>query len=129
MKKLIFRVRIPGIVSESTKKLIDKGFSRHGDENLTLDLFCSFSEFEIPIGTTFNYFEKDNTLIPLDHAMLIAVTQQLGKPFDVIPMGWKTISKFEFSEKDINVLKNELPIIDSWYDTDYYEFSLLKLRR
>jgi len=125
MKKLVYRVHLQGIISRNSEKLIDKGFEQHGDENLTLNLFCSFSQFEIPIGTTFNYFEKDNILIPLHHAMLIAVTQQFGKPFESIPEGWKTISKFEFSLEGVRELKSELPILDTW---DYSSNKLYLLR-
>jgi len=99
-KSFRYHVRVGGIISERSKKLIDKGFKIIGDELRTLDLFCSYSEFEIPIGATFNYFEKSNiqTLLK-EEAVLIAVTQQVRKPFEVIPEGWKTISKFEFSEE------------------------------
>jgi hypothetical protein len=115
MKKIIYKVTVFGILSESSKRLIYKGFERNADENLSLTLFCSYSDFEIPIGATFNFFEKGNLRFSLNaEAILVDVTQQLGKPFDAIPMGWKTISKFTFSEKDIIVLKNELPVIHSW---------------
>jgi Fic family protein len=122
-----YQVRVSGIISAGSKKLIDKGFTVKGDERRTLDLFCFYSELEIPIGATFNCFEKNNiqTLLK-EEAVLIAVTQQVGKPFEVIPEGWKTISKFEFSEKDVNDLKRELPVIDSWTYLDD-KFYLLRI--
>ena len=126
-KDFRYQVKVNGIVSEGSKKLIDKGFQFKGDERRTLDLFCWYSGLDIPMGATFNCFEKNNiqTLLT-DEATLIAVTQQFGKPFEVIPQGWKTISKFEFSEKDICGLKNSLPIIDSWTFLDD-KFYLLKV--
>ena len=114
-KSYRYHVNVNGIISARSKKIIDKGFKVKGDERRTLDLFCWYSMLEIPIGATFNYFEKNNVQTPLkSEAVLIAVTQQFGKPFEVIPEGWKTISKFEFSEEDAYDLKNELSILDSW---------------
>jgi len=127
-KHFRYQVKVNGIISEGSKKLIDHGFKEKGDERRTLDLFCSYSEFEIPIGATFNCFEKNGmqTLLTED-AVLIAITQQFGKPFEVIPEGWKTISKFEFSDKDVNNLRNELPVLDSWAFLGN-EFYLLKIK-
>jgi Fic family protein len=114
-----YQVSVNGIISSMSKKMIDKGFKIKGDEKHTLDLFCRYSNLEIPIGATFNYFEKNNVLSPLkNEAVLIAVTQQFGKPFEVIPEGWKTISKFEFSEEDVSNLKNELPVLNTWTSLD-----------
>ena len=58
MKSFRYQVKVNGIVSASSKKLIDSGFNRNGDENLTLDLFCFYSDLEIPLGATFNYLKK-----------------------------------------------------------------------
>ena len=126
-KTFRYQVKVNGIISETSKKLIDKGFTETRDEFHTINLFCSYSELKIPIGATFNCFEKNNkqTILEKD-AVLLAVTQQFGKPFEFIPEGWKTISKFEFSEKDVYNLKNELPILDSWTYLDD-EFFLLKI--
>ncbi|BAU53639.1 hypothetical protein [Mucilaginibacter gotjawali] len=119
MKKITYGVTIYGILSESSKKIVYKGLERNANESLSLNLFCSYSEFQIPIGATFNYFEKGDLKLYLNpEAILVDVTQQFGKPFPAIPTGWKTISKFTFSEKDIIILKNELPVIDSWELSD-----------
>jgi len=58
--------------------------------------------------------------------VLVAITQQFGRAFEVIPEGWKTISKFEFSEKDVCDLRKELPILDSWtfIDERFYLFRI-----
>ena len=110
-----YQVSVNGIISSWSKIMADRGFKVKGDEKRTLDLFCWYSNLEIPIGATFNCFEKNNVQTQLKKdAILIAVTQQMGKPFEVIPEGWKTISKFEFSEEDLYTLKNELPVLDSW---------------
>jgi len=110
-----YQVSVNGIISSWSKIIADRGFKVKGDEKRTLDLFCWYSELEVPIGATFNCFEKNNVQTQLKKdAVLIAVTQQMGKPFEVIPEGWKTISKFEFSEEDLYTLKNELPVLDSW---------------
>jgi hypothetical protein len=127
MENFRARVSVNGIISEKSRSIIDKGFKVNGDQLLTLNLFCWYAEFDIKIGATFNCFEKNNMQMLLKkEAVLIAVTQQVGKPFELIPAGWKTISKFEFCAEDVYYLKRELPILDSWtFIKD--EFYLLRI--
>ncbi|MCC5475541.1 hypothetical protein [Streptomyces barringtoniae] len=47
--------------------------------------------------------------------MVVAVTQQFGKPFDGIPRGWKTLALLRF-EPEVPALISDLPTASGWYD-------------
>ncbi|WP_293304156.1 hypothetical protein [Pedobacter sp. UBA5917] len=86
-------------------------------------VFCAFSEYEIPIGTVFNFVENMNGYVLIEGKItLIGVTQQFFKPFDAIPKGWKTICKFKF-DMETSSLLTHLPQSPSWYQ----DISSLKL--
>lgn len=80
-------------------------------------LFCSFSGFDIPIGTIFEKViapgRNNATIVPNCRVELVKVSQQYRLPFDIIPMGYKTIAKFRFSDQVIPFLA-ELPISNHW---------------
>lgn len=118
-------VKISGIVSQTALKLVSKGLTRSRDKKVSIDMFCEYSEYEIPIGTEFNYLKdiKHNTFLKLK-AVLIDVTQSWGLSFDTIPKGHKTISRFEFTEIDLNIITDKIPIIDTW---SFAEWELLKI--
>ena len=49
-------------------------------------------------------------------AVIAAVTQQWGKPFDELPHGWKTISLVEFP-RGVPAVVDALPVVDGWDDS------------
>ena len=83
-------------------------------------LFCDYSEFDIPVGYGFSQIiTKGNTILSCK-VLLKGVSQQFLKPFDEIPYGWKTISKFEFVNGIIPDEIQMLPLLDDWIYTEKY---------
>ena len=115
MKIVKYDIVILGIVSAKSNELVAKGFKRHFDESSSFCLFCDYASYDIPIGAEFDCLvnlqtQKDYAI----NATLIDVTQQMAISFDAIPNGWKTVSRFMFSQKDLNLIKSEMPVIDVW---------------
>ncbi|RKR84849.1 hypothetical protein BDD43_5102 [Mucilaginibacter gracilis] len=122
--KVIYKSQVLGIVSENSYEVIKKGLKRKFNEGLALNFFCTYSEYEIPFGTRFNYLKNNlsGTIVEIQ-ATLVDATQQWGLPFDNVPMGYKTISRFEFTELGLDLIKREIPVIDSWSSTkSVFEF-------
>lgn len=114
-----YYLQISGVVSKSSYKFISNGFTKPYNESLVLNLFCSYSEYEVPIGSEFNYLVnlQDNRVLKVK-AILIDVTQAYGLSYNSVPLGHKTISRFEFSESDISLIKNEIPVADTWFSSN-----------
>ena len=108
-----------GIVSASSMRILERGLKRHYDTKLSLDFFCTYSEYEIPLNAIFTRFHNIKTGLSVEtRAKLVDITQQWGIPFDVIPMGWKTLARVEFeNEETIIFLKKEMPIVNRWGDS------------
>jgi hypothetical protein len=124
MKK--YRLQILGIVSDSVLNLVSKGLIREYKKGLTLVFFCSYSEDEVPIGEEFRYLINPRTNQTFTvNAIHIDVTQSWGISLDSIPIGHKTISRFEFSESDLFIIRKEIPIINSWF-TSNLDFELIQ---
>jgi hypothetical protein len=82
-------------------------------------LFCSFSEFDIPIGQVFNEIEDMVNREKINGGIVLKnVTQQFWKPFDAIPAGWKTICHFEFPLGEVPLIVKNLPEVGGWYDSN-----------
>jgi len=47
-------------------------------------------------------------------ALVVAVSQQFGKPFDEIPHGWKTITMLRFSPEVPKGVR-DLPEVEDWW--------------
>lgn len=78
--------------------------------------FVGFAYADLPIGTTFTAlfpFHRPE-LARRTTAVIHSVTQQFGRPFDVIPAGWKTISLIDFPA-GIPEDAMQLPVVDTWY--------------
>lgn len=122
----MFEILMTGIVSKSSILLVEKGLKRDYNTALSLDFFCLYSEYEIPVGFVFTNFHIRKTgLFIKVNAKLVDVTQQWGLPMDFIPMGYKTISRIEFENAEsIIAIKKGMPIINSWENSDY-KFELI----
>lgn len=105
------KLKIDGIVTESVRESL-----KIPNKNKTISLFANFSEYDIPINSYCNYIEFNRSKIALN-GKLILITQQYGKLMAVVEKGWKTIVVIEF-EKGIPSIINDLPKIESWYDSD-----------
>lgn len=76
--------------------------------------FCDYSEFDIPVGYCFTEVVKSDNTILNCKVLLEKISQQFFKPFDEIPHGWKTISKFKFIDGVIPDAVQKLPVLDGW---------------
>lgn len=123
----MFEIVMSGIVSASSIRLLEKGLKRDYNSTLSLDFFCLYSEYEIPIGSTFTIFRNLNTDLSVKiKAKLIDVTQQWGLPFDFIPIGFRTLARIEFDNTEsMFLIKKEMPTILRWEDSDY-KFALVE---
>ena len=85
------------------------------DKRDAIWLFANFSEADIPKGSKLSSIELgDGEKIHCD-GILSYITQQFAKPFEVVPLGWKTLVGVKFSTEVPMSLKT-LPSLDSWYD-------------
>ncbi|WP_423735439.1 hypothetical protein [Chitinophaga caseinilytica] len=83
-------------------------------------LFCSFSEYDIPVGYVFNTItDAGSRILVTDTITLKGVTQQFWKPFDSIPKGWKTIARFSFQHGVPDAI-SAMPQLESWYANDNF---------
>src|SRR5689334_15156974 len=96
------RIKVVGKASKKVISQYKRAFNCGSLSNSDLLMFCSFSGFDIPIGQVFNIIEELEEKNPLHSRIILKnVTQQMWKPFDSIPAGWKTICLFEFALGEI----------------------------
>ncbi len=111
---------IKGKVSSSSLDLIKSGLPIEKSNNTEI-LFVGYAFADVPVGKSFSMiFQNDNPHKAIRcESNIVAVTQQWGKPLEVIPYGWKTICIIEFPQGIPDIVKN-LPIIDTWFDNSNY---------
>jgi len=78
-------------------------------------LFATYAYADLPLGKRFDFAfpSGDPHAAEPTTAIVQAVTQQFGKPFDSIPHGWKTICLIDFGNSLPRAIEN-LPTLDSW---------------
>lgn len=109
-------IRIQGIASVSTEALLVAKLGRWPIHTDNCILFAGYSDFDIPLGTTFLFLvEKGATdmVYPI-RGELIQITQSFLKYFDEIPRGHKTICEIKLDAPSLNLLRSKLPVIDAW---------------
>lgn len=111
---------IKGKISAGSLELIKSGLPAEKPYNTEI-LFIGYAFADVPVGKSFSViFPKNN---PGDgiyyESKIAAVTQQFGKPTEVIPRGWKTICLVEFPQGIPEIIKN-LPVVDTWFETGDY---------
>ncbi|MDX3533070.1 hypothetical protein PV721_01525 [Streptomyces sp. MB09-01] len=80
-------------------------------------LFLSYNYADVPVGRSFDccFRASDASDVVSVTATVVAVTQQFGIGWDVIPHGWKTLAVLRF-EPDTPALIRELPEAARWFD-------------
>jgi hypothetical protein len=116
-------ILINGIASIDLKSKLPGSFRRINTDNILI-LFCDYSEYDIPIGSIFSCVQKGNDVIYSGNIVLLSVTQEFFSPFDYIPKGWKTICELEFKNGIPVSLKNQIPIIDNWYNPNKEQYRI-----
>jgi hypothetical protein len=123
----MFKIRMSGIVSKQSILLLEKGLKRQYDSVLTLDFFCSYSDYEIFIGSDFTRFCNQKTGLTIKvEAKLIDVTQQWSISCDRISYGSRTLARIGFNDDNsITAIKKEMPVVHRWEDSSY-DFFLIE---
>ncbi|WP_298734180.1 hypothetical protein [uncultured Chitinophaga sp.] len=117
-------IKVIGKVSKELQANFYKPLNSESLKGNELVLFCTYSEYDIPVG---HCFTKIKTLD--DHKefnckiILRNVSQQLFFPLEEIPHGWKTVCKFEFIDGSIPKEVQDLPVLKGWTATPYVIFA------
>lgn len=111
---------IKGKVSPGSFDLIKSGLPAGKPNNAEI-LFVGYAFADVPLGKRFSViFPKNDPGEGIYYeSKIVAVTQQFGKPTEVIPRGWKTICLVEFPQGIPEIIKN-LPVVDTWFETNDY---------
>ncbi|MGP3987316.1 hypothetical protein [Streptomyces sp. 3N207] len=80
-------------------------------------LFLSYNYADVPVGRSFDccFRRSDESDVVSVTTTVVAVTQQFGVAFDVIPHGWKTLAVLRF-EPEIPAMVHDLPEAAGWFD-------------
>ncbi|MET6997055.1 hypothetical protein [Chitinophaga defluvii] len=114
-------IKVIGNISEDLKVNFFKALDSENLKKNELILFCTYSDFDIPIGHCFTHIKTDEDSEGINcRVVLKNVTQQFFLPLDEIPHGWKTVCKFEFIEGIIPKEVQQLPVLNGWTQSDSY---------
>lgn len=116
------KLRVIGKLDEELIKKYEKVL-KYGNSKKRIEiiLFCDFSEFEIPIDYKFTSVENMEGKIILINGMILKnVSQEYIMSFDLIPLGWRTICKFQLLEKSSGKLLDQLPTIKHWSESSTF---------
>lgn len=124
---------IEGIAAPSALSKVRGGLPNELGEN-DRAVFAAFAYADIPLGKTYECWFWEDELERVEHATTIvqAATQEMGKPFDSLPHGWRTIAVLRFPQ-GVPPIVAELPTVTQWYEgerflllgsTDAYEARL-----
>ena len=109
---------LEGQVSATSLRLVRKGLPTSWPA-ATLCVFATYAYAELPLGKTFEFVfpEKHPERGEQTIAVIRAVTQQFGKPFDSVPQGWKTICLLDFPSGVPDIIAG-LGHVDAWGVSD-----------
>jgi hypothetical protein len=94
---------------------IGQGLPRRSANEVAL--FLSYNYADVPVGRSFDccFRRSDRRDVAWVTTTVVAVTQQFGVGWDMIPHGWKTLAVLRF-EPEIPVLIRDLPEAAAWFD-------------
>lgn len=113
-------LKIVGNASDNVREKIIKSLGYSKIQEFENIIFCDYSEYDIKIEHIFTIIEdnKGNMQAPTNMKLKI-ITQEILKPLDYIPKGFKTICLFEYINGNIPDCINNLPVIEDWYQSDF----------
>jgi len=108
------RLVVEGMASSQTLERVRAGLPAVLPQTVRC-LLVSYSYADLPLGKSFQFVLPSRTPTEFARTLAVihAVTQQLGKPFDSIPHGWKTICAVDFPH-GVPDLIERLPIVGTW---------------
>jgi hypothetical protein len=116
---------VEGVVSPRLEKLLKSAPGMVAQSN---ERICVLSRAfdSVPIGFVFEVaFVRGNpTQVIKARSVVKAVTQQMSKPFNMIPRGWGTFTLFSFPD-GVPALIQNLPRVDGRYEFEWDEGVLL----
>lgn len=118
------RIKVIGRLDKKLYHLFIDGLDLKNLQSNQVILFCDYSSFDIPVNYLFTKIldaQKGESVFDCQ-ITLKSVSQQLLKPFDSIPLGWKTVCKFEVVNDRIPHVINDLPEVKGWTSFDRYLF-------
>jgi hypothetical protein len=119
-----FYVKVLGIASQKAIETVTKESPNDSFFDL-MGLFCSYSEFDIPLGHSFSYLVARNNRFSFQISCEVRfVTQAWGKIFDQIPSGHKTLCFVKLDDHSKRLFMENLIVVDSWgYHSNIYYLS------
>lgn len=105
-------------------KRIDNLLLKSKESNVEF-FFISRIDLDMEINESFSYlFGLNNIDEPIKlNCSIKSVTQQFGKSFDCLPMGWSVICSINFPNKIPDIIKS-CPTIKSWDDANSVDIIL-----
>jgi hypothetical protein len=109
------KIFLEGVISPRIEKLVKSKLRLVAKAN---ERICALSlaNDDFPIEFVFEVMFLESDLGEALHTPCVvkAITQQMFKPMDKIPYGWKTFTLFSFPD-GVPFLIQNLPIVDDWY--------------
>jgi hypothetical protein len=107
-------LEVIGIASQKAIDAINESGTKFDISEL-IGIFCSYSEFDIPLGYTFSYLvtKEEKKIFPIFCEVKI-VTQAWGLIFEKIPLGHKTLCFVKLDIETERLFRKNLPIVDDW---------------
>jgi hypothetical protein len=90
---------VEGIAAPSALRKVQTGLPDELADNERA-VFASFAYADIPLGKTYEclFWQDAPEQVERATTIVVAATQQFGKPFDGLPHGWKTIAVLRFPD-------------------------------
>ncbi len=108
-----FYLEVIGIASQKAINAATERGTKYSISDL-MGLFCSYTEFDIPLGHTFSYLIKKEKFSFSIFCEIKLVTQGWGLLFDQIPLGHKTLCFVKLDNETKRLLMENLMVVDDW---------------
>lgn len=84
-------------------------------------VFCDYSEYDVQSGYTFSYILDNKMNLLYNRSFRLEfISQQLLKPMEYIPKGWKTLCLFHFMDGEAPEVIYKLPLVEGWYQAEQF---------
>jgi len=115
-------LKIVGRLTESLINSYKNMLDYTSNDNITdIIVFCDYSKFEIKRNHVFEniWINKTENVIKCS-LVLKSISQEYMLPLESIPIGWKTICRFNVLDKEQIKLFQALPEINEWSESNSF---------